>query len=103
LSPPIEQIALIKSRAVIVTAKSKARGRDFAARFFAPRVGINEDPVAGSALCSLAPYWHRRLNKSRMSAMFCSPRLGVVDVELCQGKLKIGGTATIVAAGRFFS
>ncbi len=55
---------------------------DFYSRFFAPGVGINEDPVTGSAHCYLAPYWSKKLNKIKMLAYQASERTGVIECEL---------------------
>ena len=55
---------------------------DFYSRFFAPGVGINEDPVTGSAHCYLAPYWSKKLNKTKMLAFQASERTGIMECEL---------------------
>ncbi len=65
----------------IITAKSNDKF-DFYSRFFAPGVGVNEDPVTGSAHCYLAPYWSKKLNKSKMLAFQASERTGVMECEL---------------------
>jgi len=65
----------------IITAKSDGN-YDFYSRFFAPGVGINEDPVTGSAHCYLAPYWSKKLNKSKMLAFQASERTGIMECEL---------------------
>ncbi|MGD1045744.1 MAG: PhzF family phenazine biosynthesis protein [Bacteroidota bacterium] len=55
---------------------------DFYSRFFAPDVGIDEDPVTGSAHCYLAPYWSKKLNKTKMSAFQALDRTGIMEREL---------------------
>ena len=65
----------------MITAQSNDKF-DFHSRFFAPGVGINEDPVTGSAHCYLAPYWSTRLNKTKMLAFQASERTGIMECEL---------------------
>lgn len=65
----------------MITAQSYDKF-DFYSRFFAPGVGINEDPVTGSAHCYLAPYWSPRLNKTKMLAFQASERTGIMECEL---------------------
>lgn len=65
----------------IITAKSD-NSFDFYSRFFAPGVGINEDPVTGSAHCYLGPYWYKKLNKKIMNAFQASERTGILECEL---------------------
>ncbi len=67
--------------AFMITAQSFDKF-DFYSRFFAPGVGINEDPVTGSAHCFLAPYWSRKLNKTKMLAFQASERTGIIECEL---------------------
>ena len=88
----VAALAAVDARGVIVTAPgsrpeavaddASLGAPDVVSRFFAPRVGVAEDPVTGSAHCSLAPYWAPRLGRSRFSAHQVSPRGGVLDVEL---------------------
>lgn len=85
---------------VIITAKGNRH--DFVSRFFAPGIGINEDPVTGSAHCSLVPYWSKRLSKFGLSAYQCSPRGGELICRLEGSRVKIGGTAILVASGKLF-
>jgi PhzF family phenazine biosynthesis protein len=74
---------------VIVTAKGE--NCDFVSRFFAPNLGIDEDPVTGRAHCSLIPYWSERLSKKVMTARQLSKRGGVIYCEDCGERVKIGG------------
>ena len=67
----------------IITAKSHDK-YDFHSRFFAPGVGINEDPVTGSAHCYLAPYWSKKLDKQKMLAFQSSERTGILECELAE-------------------
>ena len=72
---------------------------DFVSRFFAPRAGINEDPVTGSAYCTLIPFWADRLNKGKLSAKQISRRGGEVSCRLQGDRVAIGGRATIYSRG----
>ncbi len=70
-----------------------APGNDFVSRFFAPTVGIDEDPVTGSAHCSLIPYWAARLGKTKLHARQVSRRGGELDCELRADRVSIAGHA----------
>jgi PhzF family phenazine biosynthesis protein len=81
---------------VIVTSVASIPGFDFISRFFAPGIGINEDPVTGSAHCVLAPYWQTRLGKSEFLAYQASARGGVLRVRSANDRTFIGGQAVTV-------
>jgi len=72
---------------------------DFVARYFAPGFGINEDPVTGSAYCTLAPYWGSRLGEPEMHARQVSRRGGEIACELKRDRVLIGGNARLVIKG----
>ena len=74
---------------IIVTAKGN--NYDFVSRFFAPNAGIDEDPVTGRAHCSLIPFWHERLGKSKLTARQISKRGGELFCEANGERVKIGG------------
>lgn len=99
LQPDFSELAALPVRGVIVTSRAAANGFDFVSRFFAPRVGINEDPVTGSAHSSLGPYWSARLKKDEFLACQVSRRGGVVRVRLCGNRVYIGGEAVTVFHG----
>jgi len=99
LKPNFALLKALEVRGVIVTARSSAPEFDFVSRFFAPGVGINEDPVTGSAHCCLAPFWGQRLKKVTMKAYQASARGGVVMVELLAKRVLISGQATTVLKG----
>lgn len=84
---------------VIITARSDQPEFDFISRFFAPQLGINEDPVTGSAHCLLAPYWAEKLEKNEFSAYQASARGGVLRVRLEGDRVRISGEARIVLKG----
>ena len=73
---------------------------DFISRFFAPKVGINEDPVTGSAHCLLGPYWAPKLNKQEFLAFQASARSGEVRVRLQGERVFVGGKAITVLQGK---
>lgn len=99
ITPDFTRLAAVPCRGVIVTAQGEGPRFDFVSRFFAPAVGVNEDPVCGSAHCSLAPYWRERLGKSRMVGQQASRRGGTVHVEDRGERVLLGGEGVIVARG----
>lgn len=100
LQPAYSQLAKIDTRGVIVTARSNS-DCDFVSRFFAPGVGINEDPVTGSAHCSLGPYWSEKLGKEGLIGYQASSRGGVVRVRVgtTDNIVLLGGQAVTVLEG----
>ena len=95
ITPDIGRIAGLPVRGVIVTAKSSGE-YDFVSRFFAPAVGVNEDPVTGSAHCALGPYWQSKLGKSSFVAYQASKRGGVVKVRVAGDRAFLSGQAVTV-------
>lgn len=89
--PNFETLRRLDRRGVIVTARGQ--DVDFVSRFFAPKFGIPEDPVTGSAHCELAPYWAARLGKNRLSARQVSKRGGEIECELQGDRVKLAGRA----------
>ena len=84
---------------VIATAPGDDPEVDFVSRFFAPRAGVDEDPVTGSAHCSLIPYWADRLGKINMRALQVSPRGGELFCREAGERVKIGGHAVTYLQG----
>jgi predicted PhzF superfamily epimerase YddE/YHI9 len=99
LKPNITLLEQVEARGVIVTSRASMPGMDFVSRFFAPRAGVNEDPVTGSAHCCLAPFWGARLGKTEMLAYQASARGGVVRVRVEGERVKLGGQAVTVLRG----
>src|SRR3989454_10844979 len=104
LEPDFSALRRVEARGVIVTSRAATPGYDFVSRFFAPRAGVNEDPVTGSAHCALAPFWSARLQRTEMTAYQASPRGGVVRVRLGGGggggdRVVLGGQAVTVLRG----
>jgi PhzF family phenazine biosynthesis protein len=86
-------------RGTIVTAPAARPGADFVSRFFAPAVGIPEDPVTGSAHCTLAPYWCDRLGRAELTGYQASPRGGTVRVRAAADRVLLTGHAVTVLSG----
>jgi PhzF family phenazine biosynthesis protein len=99
LQPEFATLAGVEARGIIVTSRASTPGYDFVSRFFAPRAGVDEDPVTGSAHCALAPFWSERLRKTDMTAYQASQRGGVVRVRLAGGRVVLGGQAVTVLRG----
>jgi PhzF family phenazine biosynthesis protein len=98
-TPDFGALGKTPARGVIVTARSSGEF-DFVSRFFAPAVGVDEDPVTGSAHCTLAPYWSERLGKLEMTGRQVSRRGGTVRVRLADDRVIIGGQAVTVLRGQ---
>jgi PhzF family phenazine biosynthesis protein len=98
LRPDLAAIARLAVRGVIVTARSRGRVH-FVSRFFAPAVGVPEDPVTGSAHCALAPFWAQRLGRTRLLGHQASARGGDVEVELAGDRVLLRGEAVTTVRG----
>jgi len=100
LKPNFDGLKQLKGRAVVVTVRTEAEGTDFVSRNFAPWVGVNEDPVTGSAHCALGVHWGQKLNKTLLTGYQASERGGFVSVELLSNqKIKLIGNAITVLSG----
>ncbi len=97
LAPDMSALSRVDMFAVIVTAPG--READFVSRFFAPAVGVPEDPVTGSAHCTLAPYWASRLGKSVLRARQLSRRGGEILCELRGDRVALSGQAVLYLEG----
>jgi predicted PhzF superfamily epimerase YddE/YHI9 len=98
LEPDFRALRVVNARGVIVTAPGSGP-YDFVSRFFGPAVGIDEDPVTGSAHAALGPYWQQRLGKSSFLAYQASSRGGVVRVDVAGDRVRLGGQAVTVTRG----
>jgi PhzF family phenazine biosynthesis protein len=98
MRPDFGLLEKVRCRGVIVTAKGT--DCDFVSRFFAPAVGVREDPVTGSAHCSLAPYWREKLGKDAFTAHQVSERGGILRVRVDGGRTYISGQAVTVLEGK---
>ncbi len=98
IEPDIDYLKKLDLRGVIITARS--RKYDFVSRFFAPKYGIDEDPVTGSAHTQLIPYWARKLGKSKMTVKQVSRRGGEIICELHDDRVLISGKAVKFLEGK---
>lgn len=98
--PNLAVIESLERNGVIITAKSEASNIDFVSRFFAPKMGVNEDPVTGSAHCSLAPYWSQKLNKTEMIGAQLSQRGGEIAIKLTNHTVEMKGKCTLLFSGK---
>lgn len=100
LNPNMEELKLVDAFGIIVTAKGESS--DFVSRYFAPSCGVPEDPVTGSAHCTLIPYWSKILGKNKMIAHQLSKRGGVLQCEHVGDKVKISGKAKLFFKGEIY-
>ena len=100
LSPSMEALMNVDRFAVIVTAPGKQV--DFVSRFFAPAKGVPEDPVTGSAHCTLIPYWSKRLGKKKLHAYQVSPRGGELWCEDRGDRVTMSGKGVLFLEGSIY-
>ena len=103
LRPDFARIAALDTYGVIATAPGTGpdADTDFVSRFLAPRQGVPEDPVTGSAHCALTPYWAGRLGRMRLRARQVSALGGEIDCQLRGERVSLGGQAVLVLRGSF--
>ncbi len=99
LKPDFRALRETDGAATIVTSKSSISNYDFVSRFFAPAMGIDEDPVTGSAHCYLAPFWAERLGKSDMVGFQVSGRTGIVRCRIEAPRVILSGKARTIMKG----
>jgi PhzF family phenazine biosynthesis protein len=99
LQPDFRALRVIAGHAVIATARGERAGRDFVSRFFAPKAGVDEDPVTGSAHCSLAPFWGARLARDELTGVQLSQRTGTVRVRTRGARVHLLGQAVTMLRG----
>ena len=97
--PDFGALRAVETRGVIITAPAAGDQVDFVSRFFAPRFGVDEDPVTGSAHCCLTPFWASRLDKSVLTARQLSRRGGELEVEHAGDRVKLRGTCVTTLRG----
>jgi PhzF family phenazine biosynthesis protein len=103
LRPDFGLLGTLPVHRVVVTSRSTDPAFDFVSRFFAPALGINEDPVTGAAHCRLASFWRSRLQKESFRAYQASARGGVVRVRIAGDRALLGGRAVTVARGELLA
>ncbi|MEO3814686.1 PhzF family phenazine biosynthesis protein [Sphaerisporangium sp. B11E5] len=101
LTPDIQALTAVDARGVCVTARAAdpAKGVDYVSRFFAPNVGVPEDPVTGSAHCMLSPYWSTKLGENSLVAAQVSARGGEIHTTYAHPRTILSGPATTVWSG----
>ena len=99
LTPDLRALAALPYRGVVVTAAGGTDGVDCTSRFFGPAVGVDEDPVTGSAHCALAPFWAARTGRNQLRGHQASARGGIVEMRLAGGRVHLGGGAVTVWRG----
>ena len=103
LKPDFRRLSEIDTRGIIVTAKSGDDGIDFISRFFAPRCGIDEDPVTGSAHCVLAPYWAMEFGRDTLVGYQASRRGGLVRTQVIGDRVRLSGQAVTVMKAKLLA
>ncbi len=98
MKPDLQILERMEARGVIITARGSEV--DFVSRFFAPAVGVPEDPVTGSAHTVLTPFWSRRLSKNELTARQVSKRGGVLKCRMLDERVEIGGSAVTYLTGQ---
>ena len=91
MAPDYERLKKLPGRGVIVTARSEHEGYDFVSRFFCPKLGVNEDPVTGSAHCALGVYWGYVLGKESLVGYQASAQGGIVRVKVLGERVMLSG------------
>lgn len=99
LTPDMDRLATVETRGIMATARSDEPARDFVSRFFAPAVGIPEDPVTGSAHCALGPYWQQTIGKEELIGYQASSRGGSVRVRPIGDRVALIGHAFTIWTG----
>ncbi|MFD5592885.1 PhzF family phenazine biosynthesis protein [Streptomyces griseorubiginosus] len=105
LHPDVTALAAYSARGIIATARAEnpELGYDFVSRCFFPNVGIDEDPVTGSAHTALAPYWSQRLGRTTLTGLQASPRSGRVRTDLRGERTLLTGRAVTVIEGELLA
>ena len=98
LEPDFNLLSQLESKGIIVT--SKGEKADFVSRFFAPKLGINEDPVTGSAHSLLIPFWSEKLNKTKLKAFQLSKRTGYLKCKYLNDRVEMSGQAITYLKGQ---
>ena len=101
VKPDFAELMKVDTFGIILTGPGK--GVDFVSRFFAPRMGVPEDPVTGSSHCTLIPYWAKRLGKTRLTALQVSARGGEIFCEDHGSRVSIAGRAALYLEGSIYT
>ena len=98
-APDFPAVKKAPVRGVILTARSESAGADFVSRFFAPSIGVDEDPVTGSSHTALAPYWAAKLGRKELVGHQVSARGGVVRCTVASDRVRLAGQAVTIVRG----
>ncbi len=99
MAPDMDKLERVQTRSVAVTTRSENPQYDFISRYFAPKVGVPEDPVTGSAHCALTPFWAEKLGKTSLMAFQASARGGELRVQTAGERVILAGQAVTVIEG----
>lgn len=97
--PNLQELTELSYQGLIITARSDDTRYDFVSRYFAPKAGIDEDPVTGSIHCSLASFWAPKLSKNEFNAYQASERGGILKVKLENDRVHLKGQAVTIISG----
>lgn len=101
INPDFAKLELL-SQGLGVIITSVCKSEDFVSRCFFPKLGVNEDPVTGSAHSSLIPFWYTKLNKTNMIAKQLSRREGILNCEFANDRVNISGKAALYLKGKIY-
>ena len=99
MDPDFRRLRHFDTRGIVVTAPSQNPAYDYVCRFFGPAVGVDEDPVTGSAHCALGPYWSEKMGKGELTGYQASERGGIVQVKMSGDRVLLRGKAVTVMQG----
>ena len=99
VTPDFRALLSEDAKVVMITSRSSTAAYDYVVRFFAPALGIDEDPATGSAQCYLAPYWSKKLGRTELTAYQASRRTGVLRCRLGDSHVYISGQACTIGSG----
>jgi predicted PhzF superfamily epimerase YddE/YHI9 len=99
LKPDFAALRRLPGRGIAVTSRSASAGYDFVSRYFAPWMGVDEDPVTGSNHCGLGPFWGKRLGKKELKAYQASARGGEIRIRLGDERVYLSGPAVTISRG----
>ena len=103
LQPDLALLQTLPVQGMIVTSRATTPPFDCVSRYFAPRAGVPEDPVTGSAHCCIGPFWAQRLGKDTLMAYQASARGGVLRLQVQDARVLLGGQAVTVLRGELLS
>jgi predicted PhzF superfamily epimerase YddE/YHI9 len=103
IAPDLRRLSAVETRGAIVTSRASTKGYDVVSRFFAPRAGIDEDFVTGSAHCALGPYWAEQIRRRELVGYQASARGGMVRMRPAGDRVTLAGRARTILRGELFA